>query len=516
MNAAGYFVDRNIEDGRGDKVALIESATGSQYTYNEIFERVNRFGNALRDKLSVRPEERVLLLLLDTVVFPTAFFGAIKMGAVPVPTNTLFKPADYRYLLEDSRARVLVVDAELLPQVAPGLAGLRHLVHVVVVGLPETDESIPAGIAVHDLDDLLEGSSPELDPEPRHRDDPCFWLYSSGTTGFPKGAVHLQHDMLDATESYARGVLRLGPDDRVFSVPKLFFAYGLGNGLYFPFAVGGTTILYDGKPDARTFFSIIDRYRPTVFFCVPTAYQSMLALNGEADGFDLSSVRACVSAGEALPAAVWERWHQRFGLEILDGIGSTEILHIFISNLPGECRPGTSGKIVPGYEARIVDEEGRDVPVGEIGDLLIRGDSTCAYYWNKHEQTKNSIDGHWFRTGDKYSLDEDGYFTYHGRGDDMIKAGGIWVSPTEVEGALISHPSVLECAVVGADDENGLSKPKAYIVCAPGVAAGPQLAEELVGHVRSRIAKYKYPRWVEFLDELPKTATGKVQRYRLR
>ncbi len=408
-----------------------------------------------------------------------------------------------------------MVDAALLPTVAPSLEGLRYLRHVVVAG-PADLEQVPSGVSAHDLDDLLTASSPELAPEPRHRDDPCFWLYSSGTTGFPKGAVHLQHDMLVSTEHYANGILGITEADRCFSIAKLFFAYGLGNGLYFPFSVGASTILYSGKPEYDTFYAIVDTYHPTLFFGVPTAYQSLLAVEGAEDRFDLSSIRACTSAGEALPAAVWERWLSRFGLEILDGIGSTEILHIFISNVPGKCRPGTSGMVVPGYGAKIVDDENRPVPVGEVGDLLIDGDSTCAYYWNKHERTKDTIEGRWFRTGDKYSIDADGYFTYQGRSDDMIKAGGIWVSPVEVESTLIEHEAVLECAVVGHDAGDGLIKPKAYVVCSAGYEPGPELEQQLIAHVRSSIAVYKYPRWVEFMDALPKTATGKVQRYKLR
>lgn len=515
MNAADYFVDRNVREGRGDRVAVIDAVDGTTYTYQRILEMVNRFGNALRDVLDVRIEERVMLLLLDSPPFPAAFFGSIKAGAVPIPTNTLLKPKDYTYLLNDSRARALVVSRELLELVVPIMGELRYLKHVVVVDEADTS-GIPDGIAVHDFDALLAASTPELEAEMMSKDDVAFWLYSSGTTGFAKGAVHLQHDMLVATDHYARGILDINENDRTFSVAKLFFAYGLGNGLYFSFAVGGTTILYPGKPDAGTFFGIINDYKPTLFFCVPTAYQQMLTLEDAAEKFDMSSIRACVSAGEALPAAVWERWHDRFGVEILDGIGSTEVLHIFISNRLGECRPGSSGKVVPGYDALVLDEDGKPVRLGEVGDLLVKGDSTCALYWNKHERTKDSIEGHWIRTGDKYSIDADGYFTYQGRSDDMLKAGGIWVSPVEVECALVEHPGVLECAVVGAPDGADLIKPKAFVVCAPGQEASDEFVEELVAFVKGRLAKYKYPRWVVFVDELPKTATGKVQRYKLR
>ncbi|MHB9149949.1 MAG: benzoate-CoA ligase family protein [Thermoleophilia bacterium] len=515
MNAAEHFVDRNVHEGRGGKTAIVDLADGREYTYDDVLGMVNRFGNALRETLDTRLEERVLLLLLDSPAFAASFFGTIKVGSVPIPTNTLLKSSDYEYLLNDSRARVLVVSGPLFELVEPVLTDLRYLQHLVLVGEADTS-SVPAGIAVHDFHQLLAGASAQLEAEMMNADDACFWLYSSGTTGFPKGTVHLQHDMLVTTELYAKGVLGMSESDRTFSVAKLFFAYGLGNGLYFPFAVGATTVLYPGKPDAETFFNIIEQQKPTLFFCVPTAYQSMLAIENVQERYDTSSLRACVSAGEALPAAVWERWMDRFGVEILDGIGSTEILHIFISNPPGACKPGSTGKVVPGYLAKVVDEEGQPVTVGEVGDLLVSGESTCASYWNKHQKTKDTLEGHWIRTGDKYSQDEDGYFYYQGRSDDMLKAGGIWVSPVEVECTLIEHEAVLEAAVVGAADSAGLVKPKAYVVLQEGQEPSPELEEELILYVRSRIAKYKYPRWIHFIDELPKTATGKVQRYKLR
>lgn len=518
MNVADMFLDRNVREGRGDKTAVIDTGTGLTYTYSEVQARANRFGNALREALDIRLEERVLLLLLDSEAFVSAFFGSIKVGAVPIPTNTMFKPPEYEYILNDSRSRVLVVHAELLEHVAPILENTRYLEHVVVVGegSPEELSKVPGSMSVHEFEGLFSSVSAELEAEEMNKDDACLWLYSSGTTGFPKGAVHLQHDLPYCAEHYAKGVLDISGDDRTFSVAKLFFAYGLGNGLYFPFYVGGTTILYPGKPDPETFFGILDEHKPTLFFSVPTAYQSMLTIEDAAERYDTSSIRLCISAGEALPPAVWERWHERFGVEILDGIGSTEILHIFISNRPGACRPGSSGQLVPGYEAKLLDEDGNPMPTGEVGDLLISGDSICAMYWNKHEKTKDAVEGHWIRTGDKYSIDEDGYFHYQGRSDDMLKAGGIWVSPVEVEATLVEHPAVLECGVVGAEDGSGLIKPKAYVVLNSGYEAGPELEEELIGHVKAKIARYKYPRWVTFLDELPKTATGKVQRYKLR
>jgi benzoate-CoA ligase len=355
-----------------------------------------------------------------------------------------------------------------------------------------------------------------LEPEPTHRDAPAFWLYSSGSTGAPKGCVHLQHDMVVCAALYAQGVLGITPEDRCFSVAKLFFAYGLGNALYFPFAAGATSVLWPGAPTAENVYAVVEKHRPTLFFSVPTNYGMLLAQQREGEDFDLSSIRQAVSAGEALPPALFDRFKERFGIEILDGIGSTEILHIFISNRPGALRPGSSGLLVPGYEARITDEEGRDVAAGEIGNLLIKGDSTCAFYWNRHDRTKDTIEGHWIRTGDKYRQDEDGFFWYAGRSDDMLKVGGMWVSPVELENVLLEHAAVLECAVVGRQDRDGLVKPAAYVVLRPGVDESAARAQELQQFVRSRLADYKRPRWIEFLAELPKTATGKIQRFRLR
>jgi len=317
-------------------------------------------------------------------------------------------------------------------------------------------------------------------------------------------------------EAFGRHVLEIGPDDRTFSVAKLFFAYGLGNALYFPFHVGATTVLFPGRPEPAKVFDVITRERPTLFFAVPTAYAAMLQLPDADRTYDLRSVRLCISAGEPLPKAIYERWLERFGIEILDGIGSTELCHQFIANRPGRVRPGSSGTLVPGYDARIVDDEGRDLPAGEIGNLLVRGDSACACYWNQHERTKQTIQGEWVRTGDKYTRDADGYFWYAGRGDDMIKAGGMWVSPAEVEGALVEHPAVVEAGVVGAADQDELVKPVAFVVLARGHAPGAALEAELQAFVKQRLAHYKYPRWIRFVDELPKTATGKIQRFRLR
>lgn len=508
MNASTYFVDANVEAGRGGKIAIINAGDGSTHSYSDVLSLTNRTGNALK-ALGVRREERVMLLMLDTAELVCCFFGAIRIGAVPIPTNTLLKPQDYEYLLNDSRARVLVIDESLLPQIEPIRSRLRYVEHIVVVGQPGARQLC--------YRDLVTAASAELSPEMMSRDDACFWLYSSGTTGFPKGAVHLQHDMIVAADLYARPILGIDENDRTFSVAKLFFAYGLGNGLYFPFRAGATTILCPQKPGAVTAFEIIHAHRPTLFFSVPTGYAGMLAIDDASERFDTDSLRLCVSAGESLPAPLFERWQDRFGVEILDGIGSTEILHIFISNRRGRVKPGSTGEVVPGYEARIVDEHGQEVPAGEIGDLLIKGDSICASYWNKHEDTKNTIEGHWIRTGDKYSRDEDGYLWYQGRSDDMLKVGGMWVSPSEVESALVRHPAVLESAVVGVADEHDLIKPKAYVVLKDPVGVdGDKLVVELQKLAKETIGVFKYPRWIEFVSELPKTATGKIQRYKLR
>jgi len=506
LNAASCLVDANVQAGRAEKIAIHDLGDNSTHTYNEVMQMTNRVGNGLRE-LGVGMEDRVMLLLFDSSEFAFCFFGALKIGAIPIPTNTLLTASDYVYMLNDSRARVLIVSESLLSQIEPIQHNLRYLRRIIVVGRP--------GRGQISLEELTSAASPELTPEMMSKDDACFWLYSSGTTGFPKAAVHLQHDMMVAADLYARPILGINESDRTFSVAKLFFAYGLGNGLYFPFRAGATTILYPGKPDPLRFYEIIQEQKPSIFFSVPTAYAGMLAVEPEIH-FDTSSLRLCVSAGEALPPALFDRWKARFGVEILDGIGSTEILHIFISNRPGRVKPGSTGEIVPGFEAKIVDEEGRILPPGEIGDLLIKGDSIMAQYWNRHEATKKTLQGSWILTGDKYMLDEDGYFWYQGRTDDMLKVGGMWVSPVEVENSLIEHPAVLENAVVGVADPRGLIKPKAYIVLKKPQTGSDELIAELQAFVKERIGVYKYPRWVEFVTELPKTATGKIQRYRLR
>jgi benzoate-CoA ligase family protein len=507
FNAAAYFVDRHIGEGRGAKTAIEYGE--ERVTYAQLAEAVSRAGNALR-RLEIRAEERVAILLLDCPEFAYSFFGAIKMGAVAVPLNTLLKADEYEYLLNDTRAGVLIVSEALLPVVQPVLPKLRRLRHVAVIGgsVPEPYLS---------FDRLLSEQSADLEAEQTSKDDAAFWLYSSGSTGRPKGCVHLMHDMVVCSERYARATLGMTADDRCFSAAKLFFAYGLGNALYFPLALGATSILWPGSTAPANVLNVISRHKPTLFFSVPSNFAALLAYcDTQGERPDLSSVRYAVSAGEALPAALFHRFKERFGVEILDAIGSTEALHMFIANAPGAVKPGSSGRVIEGYEAKIVDDDDRPVATGGVGNLYIASDATCSHYWNQHEKTKSTIRGKWLHTGDKYRQDEDGYFWYAGRSDDMLKISGMWVSPIEIENTLCEHASVLEAAIVGCTDGEGLLKPKAFVVLRDGTAPGEALAEELKQFVAARSAAYKRPRWVEFVEALPKTATGKTQRFRLR
>jgi benzoate-CoA ligase family protein len=509
FNVATYFVDRNIREGSGESVAI--ECAPDRVTYRELFERTNRAGNALRN-LGVRPGERVLLLLLDSPEFLYCFFGAIKIGAVAIPVNTQAKPHDYEYMLNDSHAQIAIVSASLLPQLqAIPRQSLSHLRELILVGDNSNATNHPC------LSDLMQSASPELTPAPTTKDDPAFWLYSSGSTGVPKGCVHLHHDMVVSTHHYARAILKITERDRCLSVARLFFAYGLGNAGYFPLSCGATTILSPARPTPESIYAHIERYRPSLFFSVPTNYAALLdhhRPNGP--DFDLSSIRHAVSAGEALPATLFERFRERFHIEILDALGSTESLHMVTSNQPGEIKPGSSGKILPGFAAKITDEAGRPVATNEIGDLWVKCDSLCAGYWNQPEKTKHTFVDQWFRTGDKYRQDEDGFLWQAGRSDDLFKVHGLWLSPAEVESALIAHPAVLEAAVIARADEAGLAKPAAYVVLKKEFTAQNELARELQDFVANRIGGYKRPRWIEFVHELPKTATGKLQRFKLR
>lgn len=507
FNVATYFVDRNVLEGRGSNIAI--ECGDEQVTYQQLLERTNQVGNALR-QLGVRMEERVALLLPDTPEFLYSFFGIIKIGAVAVPTSTYLTPQEYEHLFNDTRARVLLVHDTLLPVVdlVPG-GRLRYLQELVVVGKQSAQHLT--------LEKVMEATSSQLEAAQTSKDDAAFWLYSSGSTGTSKACIHLHHDMVVCSELYAKGILEMNNRDRCYSVARLFFAYGLGNAGYFPLSCGATTILSPARPEPAHIYANIERYGPTLFFSVPSNYASLLAYHRQdGDEFDLSSVRHAISAGESLPAPLFERFKKRFGVEVLDALGSTETLHMVISNRPGEVRPGSSGKIIHGYEGKLINEGGCEAVRCEIGALLIKGDSICAGYWNQHEKTKETFEGAWFHTGDKYYQDEDGYFWYAGRADDLFKVHGRWLSPAEVESVLIAHPAVREAAVVARQDENMLTKPAAYVVITPDFLPNDDLVHDLQDWVTQRIGAYKRPRWIEFLSELPKTATGKLQRSRLR
>ena len=503
-NAAVDLVERNLIAGRGDKIAYIDDA--GRCTYAELAQRVNHAAHALTG-LGLEMEQRVMLLHLDTIDFPALFLGAIKAGIVPVAANTLLTTADYRFMLEDSRARVLVVSEQLLPSIAPLLESMPHLKHVVVSGKHAHGH-------LH-LQALMAQSPDDFAAAPTTRDDACFWLYSSGSTGTPKGTVHIHSSLIQTAELYAKPILGIRESDVVFSAAKLFFAYGLGNALTFPLAVGATAVLMAERPTPAAVFERLKRYRPTIFYGVPTLFGALLA-SAELPDRSALGLRLCTSAGEALPAHIGQRWTERFGVEILDGIGSTELLHIFLSNRPGDVRYGTTGKPVPGYDIRLLDEQGRETGPGELGDLHICGPTSAVCYWNNRARSLSTFIGGWTKSGDKYSRDADGYHTYGGRSDDMLKVSGMYVSPFEVEAALMTYDAVLECAVIGCKDEQALVKPKAFVVLRQGTIPSDALAEAMKSHVKASLAPYKYPRWIEFVGELPKTATGKIQRFKLR
>ena len=507
-NAATDFVDRNVARGRGEHPAFIDPKR--TLTYRQLQARCNRFANALA-RLGIGRERRIMMIMLDTVDFPIVFWGAIKAGVVAVPINTLLTLEQWRFMIEDSRAEAVVISADLLARARPILDDIsaRGRLQVIVAGGPPGPHDI-------ELEDLLAVSSDQAEAAPTHADETAFWLYSSGSTGNPKGTRHVHASPYWSARSYGIGVLGIRPDDVGFSVAKLFFAYGLGNGMNFPMAVGATTILYPDRPTPDSVLATMRTHNPTVFYCVPTLYAAMLAHPELGRGAGSSRLRLCASAGEALPENVGQRWQEKVGIEILDGIGSTEMLHIFISNRAGTVRYGSSGTPVPNYQAKLVDDDGTVLGPGEIGELLIKGPTSAEGYWNQRAKSLRTFAGEWTHTGDKYRVDEDGYYWCCGRTDDMFKVSGIWVSPFEVESALITHPAVLEAAVIGLEDTDRLIKPKAFVVLKPGQTASDQLLEELREHVKSQAGMWKYPRWIEVRSELPKTATGKIQRFKLR
>jgi len=504
-NASAEFVDRNLESGVGDKTALIDDA--GTYSYVDLAERINRAGNALAS-LGAGQETRVMLCLLDGVDFPAAFFGALRIGAVAIPVNTLLTSANYDYMLRDSRARILIVSEALMDKFEPVLEAQPYLESVVVSG--------GDGGAHSNFDSLCADASTTLEVAPTLADDVAFWLYTSGSTGRPKGSMHLHGDMVVTAALYAKPVLDINRDDVVFSAAKYFFAYGLGNSLTFPMYVGATTVVMAGRPTPDAVMSVLNQHQPSLYFGVPTLYGAILADEANNRDRGSSKLRLCVSAGEALPENLGTAWQQRFGTEILDGLGSTEMLHIFLSNRADAVRYGTTGKPIPGYALKLLDEDGDRVETGQIGELWVNGASAAIGYWNQRAKSLDTFHGPWTRTGDKYIVDQDGYYVYCGRTDDMLKVSGQWVSPFEVESALIAHQAVLEAGVVGREDSDGLIKPNAYLVLKDPSQGGDGLAGELKSFVKDRLAPFKYPRWIEFVDVLPKTATGKIQRFKLR
>jgi 4-hydroxybenzoate-CoA ligase len=510
-NAAVDFVDANVGRAAG-KVAFDDGAR--TLTYGDLQAGTFRFAHGLA-ALGFRPETRIALLMLDTVDFPVAFFGAIRAGVVPIPLNTLLTSEQYAYILGDSRAAALFIAAPLAPAILPILDRLPNLGTIVLVGAKEADKAAFKREVLLFEDVLARGRNEPI-TAPTVSDEVAFWLYSSGSTGEPKGAKHVQSSLIATAKLFGQDVLGIRPDDVVFSAAKFFFAYGLGNALSFPMSVGASTVLLTGRPTPDAVFQVMRRARPTIFYGVPTLYAAMLAHKDISRGAGSDRLRLCVSAGEALPQHVGERWREVVGVDIIDGIGSTEMLHIFVSNRPGDVRYGTSGKAVPGYDAKILGEDGREVGTDEIGELVVRGPSAAEGYWNQRRKSRLTFAGEWTYTGDKYTRNADGYYVYCGRTDDMFKVGGIWVSPFEVEGALASHPAVLEAAVIGCEDGDGLLKPKAFIVLKDGFAADEKLFEALRSHVKERAGVWKYPRWIDVRTELPKTATGKIQRFKLR
>jgi 4-hydroxybenzoate-CoA ligase len=505
-NAAADMVDRHAAAGRTAKAAFIDPS--ETLSYGELLARTNRMANLLAT-YGIPRESRVALLLLDTVDFPVGFWGAIKAGVVPVCLNTLLTSEQYAYILGDSRAKALFVSPELLPVVHPVLGRLPFLRHVFVTG------GEPPAFALSFRGELG-FQQPETEIADTCADETAFWLYSSGSTGSPKGVRHVHSSPMETARLTGQALLGMREDDLVYSAAKLFFAYGLGNAMSFPLSVGATAVLRPERPTPELVLATQKQYQPTFFFAVPTLYAAMLAHPQATPENSSARLRICVSAGEALPAEVGKAFRARFGVDVLDGVGSTEMLHQYVCNSPGAFRYGTSGRPVPGYEIRLIDEQGRDVADGEVGEMLVKGPSAADGYWHQRQKTRATFEGGWTRSGDKYTRDADGFYTYQGRTDDMFKVSGVWVSPFEVESALAGHEAVLEAAVVAKQDADGLVKPKAFIVLKPGKAAGNGLPEELKEHVKAKAGLWKYPRWIEFVDGLPKTATGKIQRFKLR
>ncbi|HEY7459354.1 MAG TPA: benzoate-CoA ligase family protein [Xanthobacteraceae bacterium] len=512
-NAASEFIDANVARGLGGKVAFVDGERS--LTYGELQARSSRFARALYS-LGVHPEQRTAILLSDTVDFPVVFWGAIRAGVIPLPLNNLLTPEQYAYMLGDSRASALAVAAPLVSHIQPVLDRLPRVRSIVLVGSGNVDKSAFGGRAVYQLEPLLAKEKPDPFTAPTISDEVAFWLYTSGSTGDPKAVRHVHTSLMATAKLMGQATLGLREGDIVYSAAKLYFAYGLGNAMSFPMSVGATTVLLPGRATPDAVLALMRERRPSVFYGVPTLYAALLAHGELTRGAGSDRLRICVSAGEALPAPLAERWRDIVGVEILDGIGSTEMLQTFLSNRPGDIRPGSTGRPVPGYEMKIVDDEGTELPDGQIGELIVRGPSAGDGYWNHRVKSRRTFVGEWTHTGDKFYRDAEGYHYYCGRTDDMFKVSGMWVSPFEVEAALISHEAVLEAAVIGKEDGDGLIKPKAFVVLRNGIAPDDGLLDKLRLHVKERAGPWKYPRWIDVCPELPKTATGKIQRFKLR
>jgi 4-hydroxybenzoate-CoA ligase len=512
-NAVTDFVDAPVARGLGEKIAFIDA--DRSLSYGEMQARTCRFAAALNG-LGLRPEERLALLLYDNVDFPVAFWGGVRAGIVVLPLNTLLPAEQYAYILGDSRASAIVVAAPLAKTLLAILDRLPRLRTIILVNAGADDRAAFAGRDVRDFADLLARGQPHLFTAPTLSDEVAFWMYTSGSTGEPKGVKHVHTTLMAAARLMGQRVIGIREDDVVFSAAKLFFSYGMGNAMAFPMSVGATTVLLPQRPTPDAVFEIMRRHQPTIFYGVPTLYASLLAHKEMTSGAGSSRLRLCISAGEALPGHIGERWRAATGVEVLDGIGSTEMFQTFLSNQPGDVRYGTTGKPVPGYDLKIIDEQGRETSDGEIGELVVRGATAGEGYWNQRAKSRRTFAGEWTFTGDKYFRDADGYYHYCGRTDDMFKVSGMWVSPFEVEAALASHEAVLEAAVIGKEDADGLIKPKAFIVLRNGYAADERLIETLRVHVKECAGPWKYPRWIDIRPDLPRTATGKIQRFKLR
>ncbi|MCX7856825.1 MAG: benzoate-CoA ligase family protein [Deltaproteobacteria bacterium] len=505
FNQVEVLLERHIKEKRGKNQAIVYG--NDIITYENLHMMANKLGNALKN-IGIEPENRVLIVLNDSPEFVATYLGTMKIGAIPIPVNTLASPKDYLFFLKDSRAKVLFIESELYEKLKDLRNEVPFLKHVVVVGEPKKETL--------SYSELLHASSSILETEPTSKDDMAFWMYTSGTTGLPKAVVHLHHDIIYYIPPFSEYILGIREKDLIFATSKMFFSYGRNASLEIPLLYGASVILWPKWPKPQEIIEIIETKKPTVLFSVPTFYISLLKEIEKREKCDFSSLRTCISAGEPLPKEVFERWEKIFGIEIIDGVGSTDVGGIYMANVEGRKKPGASGKIIPGFEAELRDENFKPVPKGSVGTLWIKNDGVTPGYWRRHDKNKEVIKGEWFNTGDLFLMDEDGYFYYQGRADDMLKVSGQWVSPIEIENIIMGHPAVRECGVVGVPSEEGLLRIKAFVVLNEGYTPDEKLEKEIIEHVKNRTAHFKTPKWVSFVSDLPRTTTGKLIRYRLR